>query len=300
MKKYIGVPIAIAFLSGCNNLSIQNFDRSPYSLVSDNKSSIALGGRGESTIPFLQKYIDTNPDFKEAISGACTTAPSDERLTPALIPIVASVGKLAFDLQMDKNIKEIEKLKKAAQATYSSRLILPADEFRKSTCAVIYRYDESNESVGFVSVLRLESQGEEGFVVTPSYVKANNTVAITKCPEEGKSAKINASIAVSVKAIGTEKNGLPLLTSIGEGVTTVVNIDVGPAGKAACIKGCDSSDLVPYIADKEKVISVTFAVTETGKLGIDLDEKLSEAKAVKEALGPALKDSLKEFLKEDK
>lgn len=303
MKKYIGLPIAIAFLSGCSNLSIQNFDRSPYSLVSDSKSSVVLrGGTGDwSTSPPLQKYSETNPDFNAAISGACTIkekAPS-EKIAPAFIPIVVSAGKLLFDLQMDKNTKKIEKLKKAAQATYSNRLILTADEFRESTCAVIYRYDENNEAVGFVSVLKLENQGE-GFVVSPSYVKANDTVAITKRPEEGQNAKINASIAVSVKAIGAEKSGLPLLTSIGEGVTTVVNIDVGPAGKAACTKGCDSSDLVPYVADKEKVISVTFAVTETGKLGIDLDEKLSEAMAVKEALGPALKDSLKEYLKEDK
>ena len=298
MLKYLGLSSAIVLLTGCNHLSIQNFERSPHSLVSDNKSGIVVrdGVEDWSSSPVIKKYYEESSEFKTAVSSACAT--TKIAMVPELIPIAASLGKLLFDMQMDKNTKEIEKLKKAAQATYSSRVILPAGEFNKSSCAVLYRYDEKNESIGFVSVLKLERRGE-GFFVTPTYIKAINTVAITKRPEEGKSAKINASIAVSLKAIGAEKNGLPQLAAVGEGVTTVVNVDVGPTGKAACVEGCDSTDLVPYLADDKKIVSVTFAITETGKLGIDLDEKLSETKAIKEAIGPALKDALKEYLKED-
>ena len=301
MLKYLGLVGAIAFLSGCNHLSIQNFERSPYSFVSNNKAGVFIIN-GASDLPpesLIGNYLKETSDFKNAVETKCSdTSDKKENVMPALIPLASSFGKFLFDMQMDKNTREIEKLKKAAQATYSSKVILPSGQFIESSCAVLFRFDEENKSIGFVSVLKVEKKGE-GFVITPVYIKANNTVAVTKRPETGEAAKINVSIAVSVKAIGTDKNGLPQLVAVGEGVTTVVNIDVGPNEKAVCVNNCYSSDLVPYLTDSKKIISVSFAITETGKLGIDLDEKLSEIKAIKEAIGPALKDSLNEYLKED-
>lgn len=297
MKNYFCASIAIFFVSGCHNLSIEKFDRSPYSMASGSKSSVIVpnGPNNWNEYPVLKKHIGDNPELNSAISDACTTM--NVAMAPVLVPIAASVGKLLFDLRIDKNTRDIEKLKKAAQVTYSNRIIIPSDSFRRSSCAVVHRYNESEKSVGFVAVLKIESKND-GFVVTPSFVQANNTIAITKRPTEGNSAKISVSIAVSIKSVG-RKNNLPALTAIGEGVTTVPNVDVGPTASSSCTTGCESTDLLPYIADTDKAMSVTFAITETGKVGVDFDEKSSEAKAIKEALGPALKDSLREYLKDE-
>lgn len=298
MKKPICTIVTITLLSGCQNLSLQNFDKSPYSMTYNNKSEVTLhnGENDWENAPALKKYIANNPELQTAISKSCTN-PS-VALNPVLIPIATSVGKLLFDLQIDKKTKDIEKIKKAAQVTYSNRIIMPSEDFRKYSCATMYRYNESDSKIGFISALRIDDKND-GFTITPIYVRANNTAAITKRPMEGKSAKINVSIAASIKSIGGKKHDLPTLTAIGEGVTTVHDIDVGPTASAHCSTGCESTDILPYIADDKRTISVTLAITETGKIGIDLDEKLSESKAIKEALGPALKETLKEYLKEE-
>jgi hypothetical protein len=299
MLKIITLACSAMMLNGCNHLTISNFERSKLSAVSGNKAGL-ITQQGVQEIPQsspLAKYIKVNNKISDEISSACKT--EGQKITPIAVPVISAIGKLIFDLQMDKSTKELKKLKEAARATFSQRVILPSEDFNQHTCAIIYRYDPVNNDIGFISVIKFDKYGD-AFTITPKYIKAHNTVAITKKPDDEKEyAKIDASIAVSIKAIGKEKNGLPSLSSIGEGVVTIPNIEVSENGSNPCTKECDSSDLIPGLSSGSQYISVTFSVIETGKLGVDLDEKIAEYMAIKEAIGPAIGEGIKEHYKED-
>lgn len=297
MLKKITLVCSMIVLGGCNHLTVNNFERSDLSAVSGNKVGLItlkeLKDIPKKHSPLL-KYMKKNDELADAIKSTCK-APA-HKASPTLIPIASALGKLVFDRLIDKNTKEIEKLKKAAITSYSQRVILPSNVFNKHTCGIIYRYDAEKNDVGFVSVIKFKKHGN-AFSITPTYVKAHNTVAITKKPDNEKEyANINASIAVSIKAIGKDKNGLPSLSSIGEGVVTIPNIKVSEESNNSCYVECGSSDLIPSLTNSNQFISVTFSVTETGKIGVDLDEKIAESKALKEAIGPAIKEAVKEYL----
>jgi len=297
MFKLFAVSLSLILLSGCYHLTISNFKRSELSAVSGNKAGL-ITQEGVNNIavesPILNEYLKNNEDLNESIETACQT--NAQRVAPALIPIIASIGKLAFDLQMDKSTKELEKLKKAATGTFKQNVILTSNDFNKHTCAIIYRYDPKDNKIGFISVIKINKYDKAAFTIQPQYIIVHNTLAITKAPNEKEPAKINASIAVSIKGIG-EKNGLPVLSSIGNGVITIPNIEVSKGGKNPCSEECGKSELIPYLPSSNKYISVTFSVVETGKLGVDLDEKIAEYKAIKEAIGPAIQDGIKEYYK---
>lgn len=303
MKKLILLCCTLTMLGGCNHLTVKNFNKSPLSAVSGNKVSVisqinlnAINNPVEKKL--LEDYLKGNAELQQELKNACSDG-GQKMVAPAMVPIVTALGKLMFDLQMDKNTKELEKLKKAANSSYSHRVILTSAEFKAHECAIVYRYNPKTSEMGFLAVLDYIKYGNS-FGIKPTYVVAHNTTAITKKPVSDKDfAEINTSIAVSIKAIGQKENGLPKLTSIGQGVVSVKNVELSKEGTNFCKDGCESSDLVPYLPLDSEFVSVTFAVTESGKIGVDLDEKIAEYKAIKEAVGPALKETLTEYLKED-
>ncbi|MEK7760199.1 MAG: hypothetical protein AAB433_01335 [Nitrospirota bacterium] len=117
---------------------------------------------------------------------------------------------------------------------------------------------------------------------------------------------INLSIAISAKALGKQQSGVTSLAAVGEGVFSVPNVEIGKDGKPYRCKPketdkdelpiCPESDLVAYPVGKGPS-SITVSVAETGNVDIDFDQTTEELRAIKEALGPAIKDSLKEALK---
>ncbi|MCW8932092.1 MAG: hypothetical protein OQL19_17905 [Gammaproteobacteria bacterium] len=304
MNKLLLIGCSFVLIGGCNHLTVKNFDKSPLSAVTGNKVSVItqidineIKDPGERKL--LEEYLKDNSEFEKALTKACTVGGQKVMIAPGIVPIATAFGKLMFDLQMDKNTKELEKLKKAANSSYSQRVILMSGEFKSHECALVYRYNPKTNKMGFIVVLDYIKYGNS-FGIKPTYVVAHNTTAITKKSDSDKElAKINLSIAVSLKAIGSEKNGLPKLTSVGEGVVSVKNIELSEVGSNGCNESCDSSDLIPYLPSDSDYISITYGVTESGKIGVDLDERIAEYKAIKEAIGPALKETLIEYLKKD-
>jgi hypothetical protein len=102
---------------------------------------------------------------------------------------------------------------------------------------------------------------------------------------------------------GKQLSGVAGLFPVGEGVFSITNLQIGPDGskvspvwcKTDAEKLCPKSDLVVY--PNENPVSVTFSVTETGKIGYNIDQNIAELNAIKEAIGPAIKDALKEGFK---
>ena len=289
MNKAITLTISAVILTGCNHLTVSGFDRSDLSAVSGSKAGLIVQDKPGTFVKDtpLALYSKKHPDLDTKIKKVCEVVPPSgtQKISAVAIPLIAALGKVVFDLQMDKNTRELAKLKKAATGTYSQTAVMTADQLNGQSCAIIYRYDEKTKAMGFIAVVDIERHAN-AFTMEPVYVMAYNTVAITKKPEGKKKAKINASIGVAVKAIGKDKTGLPILSTLGAGVVTMPNIEL-LGGANACETPCASSELVP-VTSGSGTVSVTFSVVETGKLGVDFDEEIAERKAIKEAIGPAI------------
>jgi hypothetical protein len=258
----------------------------------------------------LKRYFESDPDdVAEFIESECG---AQKVIAPAIVALISSVGKLLFDLYVDKQIKATEDLKKAAQRSYSARSFTTVDELKKSRCIAILRQSagdatSSSPDTGLIAIARLKPMGESstGFVLTPVFVKANSAVAVTARPaaNNGQSAAplISLTLAISIKTLGLRQHtGSPQLVSIGEGVVTIPKVEIGIDGEPmTCNKNCPTSDLIPYPADASQPVSITIAVTESGHLGIDLDERAAQIKAIKESLGPAISEGITSTLSEE-
>ena len=308
-KQLIGI-LAVTLLSGCG-MSIRSFDRSDYSFARNNKSELVLvsehalqgNSSGKEFLPPLLEAIPENvKDLCEiqGIHGVQEKIELVAGLPEAALSLIPSAGKFIVDFYLDRKADRMEELKQAAQAEYSNRIITAPGVFNNASCAIIYRYNEEDEEpVHFVSVLQLQHYGDSAFVLKPVYVKADNTVAITKKPDEGKTAKIDTSFTVSLKAIRPDAaTRLPALSRIGEGVVSVANVDVGPEGKASCLEECESSDLIA-LPRKYEGVSATFVTSELGRTGMNLDKRAAQVKALKEALGPILESELEDLVKKE-
>jgi hypothetical protein len=109
---------------------------------------------------------------------------------------------------------------------------------------------------------------------------------------------ISASLALAVKSLTKEIDGPAELIASGQGAVTVPKLEIGDKAKpVTCADDCPVSDLIPYPLD-DGPCSVSFAVTETGDVGFDIDARIAEITAIKEALGPAVTAALTEALKE--
>jgi len=324
MKLSIIGLLTVFSITGCETLTVDNFDRAKYSAIEKNISRMLI--HNKSINKKKHPLVSNNAKLMNLITTKCKPRPpaADGASVSATIKfvgqtdLIAATGKLLYDLYIDKKTKNLKKLKKAASSKYSNKVIMSSKNFKDSSCVLLYRINKkkiknkdgiSKYELGIVTLLKLRYL-TKGFTMQPIFVRAHNTSAITKKYSEGKYPKINVTYAVSLKAIGVDKDGLPVLKSFGEGVVSVVNVEIDKdkvtdnkhvvlSGKISCIENdCDSSDLIPY-HNKSENISVSFAVTESGKLGVSIDEKLAEAATIKEAIGPAIKDMLLEYLKDE-
>lgn len=303
MKARIVAAAMLVVLSGCGTT---NFQKSEYSGVKENKLALVLiqGGATNADLKALMPVFQADKNLLAKLDEDCGVG-SDAMIAavPEAAGLIASIGKLIVDLFMDAQVRELEGLKKAAQASYSDRKLVSSAALRRQNCALAVRYKDGDKDYGLAALVRLAKQPDDrSFVVEPVYVRAKNAVAVTEKPSEAnKQATMAVAIGVSVKAVAKQKTNVPTLQAVGEGVVTVAKVEVGPRGAAAgCLPKtrCPSSDLIPYPEAGNDVASLTLSIAEAGKINVDFDQSIAELKAIKEALGPALKDTLKEALKD--
>lgn len=296
-RELLALSIASACISGCTHFSVANFEKDDASGVTGNRVGLLLIRDGWDRTYDAQPiagYVSSNQELQKAIQSGCKSDRIEPKAVPAAIPILASLGKLGFDLFIDAQVRSAEELKKAAQATYSEKIALSSAQLRATNCALVVRYSDDKKSIGLVTLVKLDNKNDLAFVTRPLYVAASNAAAVTM---KQTVPTINLSIAASAKGIAKQESGSPGLFSSGEGVFSVKNIVVNSSKFYTCPteSDCPKSDLIPY--PEGDPVSITFSVTETGKIGVDIDQDVAELKAIKEAIGPAIKDSLKEKLK---
>ena len=309
MKKSIIGSAALVMLSGCSLMAVSNFQKSEHSGVKDNKVALIF-------IEPKVKYADlvsTSPviggdkELQSVLVDTCGVSPPPDFTASGLpavgVPLIATGVKLLFDLFMDNQVRQLEGLKKAAQGAYSEKQLISGADLKRQRCALVVRYKEGEKDYGLVALVKLVKQSDErSFVVEPAYVRAKNAVVVTEKPSEAdKPATIGIAIGVSVKAIVKQRSNLLGLQQVGEGVVSVPKLALGPNSppvKCDAQSKCSTSDLVPYPETGKEVVSVTVSVAEVGKISVDFDQSIAEIKAIKEAIGPVLKDTVKELIKD--
>lgn len=309
------VALSTATLQGCAWWQAATFSGAPESgkalkrveLSLVTYEAAALDGQFDSS-----GVVGTLWEKDKDVRAACPdgkTRPKAVSFLPVLVP---AVGKLLFDLALDEQQRSVEALKAAAApAPYGARVILPADQLRKATCAVLVRWarDDPDDSPGFVAVVRFENPSIEGMAAKPTdevrllrpvYVRARSAVAVTASGQLGSDAAITVAFGAVVKAVGrlpASAGSLPTLLAVGEGSSTVKGVPIGASAKHQCvIEACAPTDLFAFPPGGTQT-SFAMTVAEVGNVGFNVDVAVAELKALKAALGPVVTESLKDLYK---
>lgn len=309
MKKAIIGITAVMILSGCGSMSLSNFQKSEFSGVKDNKVALIFiePGVKNADLNELVPVIGGDKDLQSMLVNTCRVPAPDFKISalpPVIIPVIATIGKQLFDLFMDKQVSQLEGLKKAAQAAYSEKLLISGADLKRQSCALLVRYKEEKEGAkdyGLVALVKLVKQSDDrSFVIQPVYVRAKNAVAVTEKPTEAdKPATIGIAVGVSIKALTRQGSNHLGLQQAGEGVVPVPRLALGPTSKAVVCDDksrCSTSDLIPYPETGKEVVSIAVSVSEVGKISVDFDQSIAETKAIREAIGPVLKDTIKDLI----
>ena len=307
----LSVMIAATGLQGCENMAaFSSFKPSDSSGEGKGIVKLYLHGANGSDKEIYEPNAATiaaYPNLKEALSQCQSSGAGTQALGGIIVPVI---GKLLFDMYMEKKARDLEELKEAAEKSYHGRMVLHGGTLRSAVsagrCFVVTRGMPESKIPDFVSVLALENAPKEllagrkveAFAFRPTYVAARTAVAVTR---QADKPKISVSFALSSRGIGKQDNGLPTFAQIGETAVTVPNLLLGkpnPQTESACFgtKACPTSDPIPF-ADENGVVAIGVGVTESGDAGVNFDAAKSELAAMKAAIGPLISDVLKEKLK---
>jgi hypothetical protein len=251
--------------------------------------------RDEKQVQSLQDLLQ-KANLPSGVAQSCGVVGAAVPLDAIFLPVFV---KLAFDLFVDARIRSVEELKaKAEPRAYGATIFVEGKDLHEKKCLFIARTRENNAAPNFLALLQIESRGEQAFTLLPVYVKAATAVAVAS----KESPQMIAAFAVAIKAVGSTQAkdaagaSLPTLILVGQGSTSIAGIEIGDQAKPHCVdvdKPCARTDLIARPPANSKNVTVSVAVAEVGKTGIDTDAAIAQLKAVKEAIGPALSERIK-------
>lgn len=294
---------AAGLLYGCANFNTASgFQQADASGIEGSKTVVVLIGPDEPTervLASFKKYAPGTDTSWVHADEKCGLKPSPPApaVAAAVVPIIAAVAEVVFNLWADGQQRKIEAIVDSAKASYSATTIVSPQRLERTQCIAMLRYTEADGGAvkpGLTAVLKLGDKGmapdglSRAFTLTPIYVQMTNSVAITMMAPEPKTS---ISMAMSIKAVGTPEGGVQRLLPSGEGVTTVPGVKLGKRARCGAAD-CKASDLVPY-PTKVQALSVSLAIAEQGVTGFDDKAALAELAAVKAALGPAISEAVK-------
>ena len=263
LKKTIAIGLIMS-LSGCSSF-FTGIDRTQLKVSGKKteKIDLMLIPRGllkskihDEVMGNIRKSIKVEDFPDEKLGTACGFSKLEGETVVAAavaIPLIVAGAKLAFDLYMDAKIKEIEALKKAAQVSYSEKVVGSERKLDEYGCVLLIRPGKDNIPK-LVALLHFKDIGGHAFQLEPRYVLAREAVAVTKeNVEKGKKPAINISFAISVKALGRTQFGVTSFTPVGEGAISVSGLKIGSSPEAYTCESpqrpCPTSDLIAYPAD---------------------------------------------------
>lgn len=276
----------------------------------ENKVDFFIYGHN-SEINDKAREIFKKNNNEETLDELCPS--NDQKEMGIIAPLLTTLGKFIFDSAQTRRLKRNLALKKASTISYSGRALLSAKDFKRSNCLILVRYkdakiknekNEGNEiqrqnNMVFVAKIHNSiNDNPSAFTFEPAFIRAKNSVSTTKKSE----GKINIAIALSVNAIGLHHpSGLKKLGNLGAGAVSIGDVRLDDKGRKVCEKpnACNTSEVIPHLPNDTDILSVTMSMTEVGQTGIDFDQREAEIKAIKEAFGPAIEETLKAVLAKD-
>jgi len=297
MTKNMGYLMYLTFvltLNGCTSFgSSINFEKANNSGVQGDSISLKTYSKSD------QCTIDNQSTHDKSAVAIAVAA-----------PIITAAGKLAVDWYFEQQKRNVERIIKASEASYSITTLLSPAQLHDTKCILITRSlknegastntknvtDTSEEQL--VALIRVNDVGSikagsdletNVLTFTPTNVKVKSSIAWTRKVEK---PTIGISIGISLKAIGKQQSDLMRLLPTGEDAINVGDVFLGEGSDYKCGNECRPSDLLPYPTKNGK-ISLTVSIVEKGFTGFDKDEALTEITALKEALGPAFSDAIK-------
>lgn len=297
-------------LVGCRGFGLQGFESDDSSGARKGTTALYYSAArptkstGSSLGSLLEGHpgMSFDPTAKAAIAAQCQQGGTE--VAPLLLALLPSIGKLALDLYLDGELRALEDLKRASEATYSARIPLPRALLQPDNCLILVRLVEGEKLPAAVVIVKLldaaaASSGSsfarpDALAYKPVYIRVRKAAAVTKAAE---TPRITVSLALTLKAIAKHPQAdVPVLASLGESAVTIPDLDIGELGKSRCGDGgCPLSEPIPLPTNSGTLV-LSLAVAEKGHIGINFDVSSNELKAIREAIGPALKDGLKGLL----
>ena len=294
-----------AALSGCANWwAVHEFRPSPLGGHTAGKLELTV-------IPPMPGQVEGSGradevDALKMITRHCLPKPpeSGATLQGGALPILfGALAESAIQVWIDGQIRRVEAIASAATASTGLTLAVDAEVLEQARCLVVTRRSPTGEGLpealpDLTLIMRLEHTAlpladSSALRFQPIYVRLRRSAAV---PRDEAQPKMRVSVALVLRAFAQHRDGLPRLAAIGESVTQVASVALGPSGAAQCIdQACPISDLLP-LPLKRGPISVSIAIAEQGRTGLDVRAVSSDLKALREAIGPAIGDSVKEAL----
>jgi hypothetical protein len=308
------VVVAALAVAGCASSPVFNFKKADNSGVDSGQLAMVLLHKGVNAKPSSQTLdadvaalVLADVGFQQASKLECGYEPPPAQIkgvAPALVPLIAAVGQLFFNLYVDGLVKRAEELKAAAQPSPGVvRLAVMGTDFNGASCVLFVRYvTDPAPRLGLAVILKLVSVPantplRKALVLRPVYVRAQDSVAVTAPSKTGGNAKIAVVAALSVKEVGISTNRIPGVFAGSEGAVRIPDVEIGDKAPARCSSPprCVDSDILAF-PEAANIVSISMSVAEVGDVGFDIDLAMAELKAIKEAIGPAIDTSINTWL----
>lgn len=306
MKVQLTACVISCCLAGCNLFS---------SLPPpDPRSGLQLSAQrvtvtGDLTSFDIKKELKVDPSdsqFYELFSSidACGTPikpPSGTLAADAAIAILIALSSALIELGKEWGEVKMPERQKMAGRDSGAKVVMSAELFKTARCIVFARWaaGDSLQKPGLIVVLKIERpaenkpkmpvvsevRGPDYFTVRPVFVRASNSISVTK-----KGEPISVVIAVALQQI-VDVDGVPALVDIGASTTKVS--DVKLSGDILCQRKdgkdeklpCSESTIHP-LPNKHGTVVVGVGIQEVGELGFEVDMANAELGAIAAALGP--------------
>lgn len=297
---------AMLVTTGCETIEVLSFRKDPRSgVLGDAVTSLQLINRStDINSPEISPKANDFPGLPDVMRSKCQAVsqpgPTAAFVAAAGAAVAGLIVESAINAASEAIQARVDALKQASKKGYSGILIL--DDARTlgggapriiEQCLLLTRRikkkDDEGSDPGSAFLIGVVPRGVNAarsataVVFTPLYAYVERAAAVTRSGQP-----IDAAIGLSVVAIVAGKSG-PERREISLGAFQVDGLELS---KAKLFPGSAGTGLMALPPSTSAALELRVAVVETGSALPDFDKSKAEIQAVRDALGPAIKDAV--------